>query len=295
MKQRLLFIFNLRSGKGKIKENLAEIVDIMVKAGWEVTVYTTQCQGDAVEKARLEAGEYDRIVCSGGDGTLDEVVTGMMKAKSRVPIGYIPAGSTNDFGNSLGIDKDMRKAAQIAASGRMFPCDIGRFNDDFFVYVAAFGLFTDVSYQTSQDMKNVLGHAAYILEGAKQLWDIPSMRMQVEYDGNVLYDEFIYGMITNSNSVGGFDGLISGDVILNDGVFEVTLIKTPKNPMELSEVLACLTNIRKESDMLYTFQTSSIKFTSSESVSWTLDGEYGGNHQTVLIEDCPRALEILVE
>lgn len=295
MKQRLLFIFNLRSGKGKIKENLAEIVDIMVKAGWEVTVYTTQCQGDAVEKARLEAGEYDRIVCSGGDGTLDEVVTGMMKAKSRVPIGYIPAGSTNDFGNSLGIDKDMRKAAQIAVSGRMFPCDIGRFNDDFFVYVAAFGLFTDVSYQTSQDMKNVLGHAAYILEGAKQLWDIPSVRMQVEYDGNVLYDEFIYGMITNSNSVGGFDGLISGDVILNDGVFEVTLIKTPKNPMELSEVLACLTNIRKESDMLYTFQTSSIKFTSSESVSWTLDGEYGGDHQTVLIEDCPRALEILVE
>ena len=295
MKQRLLFIFNLRSGTGKIKENLAEIVDIMVKAGWEVTVYTTQCQGDAVEKARLEAGEYDRIVCSGGDGTLDEVVTGMMKAKSRVPIGYIPAGSTNDFGNSLGIDKDMRKAAQIAASGRMFPCDIGRFNDDFFVYVAAFGLFTDVSYQTSQDMKNVLGHAAYILEGAKQLWDIPSVRMQVEYDGNVLYDEFIYGMITNSNSVGGFDGLISGDVILNDGVFEVTLIKTPKNPMELSEVLACLTNIRTESDMLYTFQTSSIKFTSSESVSWTLDGEYGGDHQTVLIEDCPRALEILVE
>lgn len=295
MKQRLLFIFNLRSGKGKIRENLAEIVDIMVKAGWEVTVYTTQCQGDAVEKARLEADEYDRIVCSGGDGTLDEVVTGMMQAKSRVPIGYIPAGSTNDFGNSLGIDKDMRRAAQIAATGRLFPCDIGHFNDDFFVYVAAFGIFTEVSYQTSQEMKNVLGHAAYILEGAKQLWDIPSVRMQVEYDGNVLYDEFIYGMVTNSNSVGGFDGLISGDVILNDGVFEVTLIKTPKNPMELSEVLACLTNIRKESNMLYTFQTSSIKFTSSESVSWTLDGEYGGDHQTVLIEDCPRALEILVE
>ncbi len=295
MKQRLLFIFNLRSGKGKIRENLAEIVDIMVKAGWEVTVYTTQCQGDAVEKARREADEYDRIVCSGGDGTLDEVVTGMMQARSRVPVGYIPAGSTNDFGNSLGIEKDMRKAAQIAATGRLFPCDIGRFNDDFFVYVAAFGIFTEVSYQTSQEMKNVLGHAAYILEGARQLWDIPSVRMQVEYDGNVLYDEFIYGMVTNSNSVGGFDGLISGDVILNDGVFEVTLIKTPRNPMELSEVLACLTNIRQESDMLYTFQTSSIKFTSSESVSWTLDGEYGGDHQTVSIEDCPRALEILVE
>ena len=294
MKQRLLFIFNLRSGKGKIKENLAEIVDIMVKAGWEVTVYTTQCQGDAVEKARLEAGEYDRIVCSGGDGTLDEVVTGMMKAKSRVPIGYIPAGSTNDFGNSLGIDKDMRKAAQIAASGRMFPCDIGRFNDDFFVYVAAFGLFTDVSYQTSQDMKNVLGHAAYILEGAKQLWDIPSVRMQVEYDGNVLYDEFIYGMITNSNSVGGFDGLISGDVILNDGVFEVTLIKTPKNPLELNDLLGAIMLRQINPERMYSFKSGCVQFESMEAIPWTLDGEYGGTHEEVVVRNKRQALQIMV-
>ena len=295
MKKRLLFIFNPRSGKGKIKENLADVVDIMVKAGYEVTVYTTQSQGDAIRKTREDAADYDRVVCSGGDGTLDEVVTGMMEAQRKVPIGYIPAGSTNDFGNSLGIDKDMSHAAQIASTGNLFPLDIGRFNQDSFVYVAAFGLFTEVSYQTSQEMKNVLGHAAYILEGAKQLWDIPSIRMQVEYDGNVLYDEFIYGMVTNSNSVGGFDGLISGDVLLNDGVFEVTLIKMPKNPMELSEVLACLTNIRQESDMLYTFQTSQIKFTSNEEVSWTLDGEYGGDHREVVIKNCPKALEILVE
>lgn len=295
MKKRLLFILNLRSGKGQIKANLADIVDIMVKTGYEVTVYTTQCQGDAVNKTREEAADYDRIVCSGGDGTLDEVVTGMMQSEKKIPIGYIPAGSTNDFGNSLGIDKDMLKAAQIATTGRKFPCDIGRFNEDSFVYVAAFGLFTEVSYQTSQEMKNVLGHAAYILEGAKQLWDIPSIRMQVEYDGNVLYDEFIYGMVTNSNSVGGFGGLISQDVLLNDGVFEVTLIRMPKNPVELSEVLAALTNIRQESDMLYTFQTSEIKFTSNEDVSWTLDGEYGGDHSQVKITNCVRALEILVE
>lgn len=295
MKQKLLFIFNPRSGKGQIKQYLADVVDIMVKAGYEVTVYTTQCQGDAIQKAKEAAGHYDRIVCSGGDGTLDEVVTGMMEAEAKTPIGYIPAGSTNDFGNSLGIDKNMIHAAQIASAGRPFACDIGRFNQDSFVYVAAFGIFTEVSYQTSQDMKNVLGHAAYILEGAKQLWDIPSFRMQVEYDGNVLYDEFIYGMVTNSNSVGGFDGLISGDVILNDGVFEVTLIKMPKNPMELSEVLACLTNIRKDSDMLYTFQTSQIKFTCSEEVPWTLDGEDGGTHSQALITNCPRTLEIIVE
>ena len=195
-------MFNPRSGKGKIKENLADIIDVMVKAGYEVTVYTTQSAGDAVQKARTEAGNYDRIICSGGDGTLDEVVTGVMASGISVPIGYIPAGSTNDFGNSLGIGSDMVQAAHIAAEGKPFPCDVGKFNEDYFVYVAAFGIFTEVSYQTSQDLKNMLGHAAYILEGAKQIWDIPSYRMQVEYDGNVLYDEFIYGMVTNSMSVG---------------------------------------------------------------------------------------------
>ena len=165
MKKRLLFIFNPRSGQGKIREYLTDILDEMIKAGFEVTVYLTQGQKDAQRVACEEAEHYDRIVCSGGDGTLDEVVTGVMTSGCRIPIGYIPAGSTNDFGNSLGIDKNMVHAAQIAVGGQLFPCDIGRFNQDYFVYVAAFGLFTEVSYQTSQDLKNMLGHAAYILEG----------------------------------------------------------------------------------------------------------------------------------
>lgn len=295
MKKKILFLFNPYSGKGKIKENLADIVDIMVKAGYEVTVYTTQCQGDAVHKAREEAGNYDRIVCSGGDGTLDEVVTGVMSADQRVPVGYIPAGSTNDFGSSLGIDKDMLHAAEIAAGGEPFCCDIGQFNDDYFVYVAAFGLFTEVSYQTSQDMKNMLGHAAYILEGAKQIWDIPSYRMQVEYDGNVLYDEFIYGMVTNSMSVGGFKGIIPGNVELNDGVFEVTLIKMPRNPIELNDIIGFLTGITKESNMVYSFQTADVKFTASEEIAWTLDGEFGGDHSVVQVTNRHQALEIIVE
>lgn len=295
MKKKILFLFNPYSGKGKIKENLADIVDIMVKAGYEVTVYTTQCQGDAVHKAREEAGNYDRIVCSGGDGTLDEVVTGVMSADQRVPVGYIPAGSTNDFGSSLGIDKDMLHAAEIAAGGEPFCCDIGQFNDDYFVYVAAFGLFTEVSYQTSQDMKNMLGHAAYILEGAKQIWDIPSYRMQVEYDGNVLYDEFIYGMVTNSMSVGGFKGIIPGNVELNDGVFEVTLIKMPRNPIELNDIIGFLTGITKESNMVYSFQTSCVKFTASEEIAWTLDGEFGGDHSVAQVTNRHQALEIIVE
>lgn len=295
MSKKLLFIFNSHSGKGKIKNNLVEIIDIFVKAGYETTVYTTQSQGDAVNKAYEEAANYDRIVCSGGDGTLDEVVTGVMKSGIKVPVGYIPAGSTNDFGNSLGIDKDMIHAADIAANGYRFPCDIGKFNDDYFVYVAAFGIFTEVSYATDQGLKNMLGHTAYILEGAKQLWDIPSYRMQVEYDGNVLYDEFIYGMITNSMSVGGFKGIIPGNISLNDGKFEVTLIRMPKNPIELNDILAFLTGMSKDSTMVYSFQTDHIKLTSNEVVPWTLDGEFGGEHQVVRLNDCQQALDIIVE
>lgn len=218
-----------------------------------------------------------------------------MASGISVPIGYIPAGSTNDFGNSLGIGSDMVQAAHIAAEGKPFPCDVGKFNEDYFVYVAAFGIFTEVSYQTSQDLKNMLGHAAYILEGAKQIWDIPSYRMQVEYDGNVLYDEFIYGMVTNSMSVGGFKGIIPGNIALDDGVFEVTLIKTPKNPIELNDIVCFLTGISKDSNQVYSFQTNFLKLTSSEDVSWTLDGEYGGDHHLVAISNCKQGMEITVE
>ena len=204
MKKKLLFVFNPCSGKAQIKNQLLDIVDTMVKADYEVTIYPTQCAGDAKEKVEAYAGNYDLVVCSGGDGTLDEVVTGMMQCKAKVPLGYIPAGSTNDFASSLGIPKDMEKAAEAAVTGKPFPCDVGLFNGDYFVYVAAFGLFTEVSYKTSQEWKNVLGHAAYILEGAKCLHDIPSFMMQVEYNNMRIQDEFIYGMITNSTSVGGF-------------------------------------------------------------------------------------------
>ncbi|SDB43174.1 lipid kinase, YegS/Rv2252/BmrU family [Pseudobutyrivibrio sp. YE44] len=297
MSKRLLFIVNPRSGKGQIKEHLADILDIMIKADYQVSVHITQAGGDATDQTIEQAENYDRIVCSGGDGTLDEVVTGMMRLDpdKRIPIGYIPAGSTNDFGNSLGIDKNMLNAARISVSDNLFPCDIGRFNSDSFVYVAAFGLFTEVSYATSQDLKNVLGHAAYIIEGAKQLRDIPSFRMQVEYDGNVVYEEFIFGMITNSKSVGGFQGIIRGDIGLNDGVFEVTLIKMPRNPIELNEILGFMTGIIPDSDMVYAFQTKEIKFMSSEVVPWTLDGEFGGNHDVVVIKDEHNALEIAIE
>lgn len=292
MSQKLLFIFNPHSGKGQIKNNLVDIVDIMVKAGYDVTIYTTQARADATRKVMEEAANFDRIVCSGGDGTLDEVVTGLIKSDTNTPIGYIPAGSTNDFANSLGIPKEMVKAAEVAVGKNPFPCDIGDFNSDTFVYVAAFGLFTEVSYKTSQQLKNIFGHVAYIMEGAKHLHDILSYNMQVEYEEHVFQDEFIYGMVTNSVSVGGFKGMTGTDVKLDDGVFEVTLIKEPHNPIELNEILACLTNMIDDSDLIYSFKTNEVKITAREQIAWTLDGEFGGEHEEVVIRNLNKRVTI---
>ena len=290
---KLLFVFNPRSGKGLIREHLVDIVDVMVKAGYEVTIYTTQAQGDAIKKIKEEAKNYDRVVCSGGDGTLDEVVTGMQQSEVNVPIGYIPAGSTNDFANSLGIPKDMVEAARVAVGDKPFPCDVGYFNGDSFVYVAAFGIFTEVSYKTPQQLKNVLGHAAYILEGAKQLHDIPSFTMQVEHDGEVFQDKFIFGMVTNSISVGGFKGMTGDDVKLDDGVFEVTLIKSPRNPIELNRILASLTNLIDDTDLIYTFKTNDLHIISKDKVAWTLDGEFGGEHDDLTIKNLNKQITIM--
>lgn len=292
MSQKLLFIINPHSGKGQIKNNLVDIVDIMVKAGYDVTIYTTQARADATRKVMEEAANFDRIVCSGGDGTLDEVVTGLIKSDTNTPIGYIPAGSTNDFANSLGIPKEMVKAAEVAVGKNPFPCDIGDFNSDTFVYVAAFGLFTEVSYKTSQQLKNIFGHVAYIMEGAKHLHDILSYNMQVEYEGHVFQDEFIYGMVTNSVSVGGFKGMTGTDVNLDDGVFEVTLIKKPHNPIELNEILACLTNMIDDSDLIYSFKTNEVRITAREQIAWTLDGEFGGEHKEVIIRNLNKRVTI---
>lgn len=292
MSEKLLFIVNPHAGKGLIRTHLLDIVDIMVKAGFEVTVYITQKREDATRKVLEEGTDFARIICSGGDGTLDEVMTGIMELRQDIPIGYIPAGSTNDFANSLGIAKDMLKSARAAVGDHLFPCDIGSFNKDTFVYVAAFGMFTEVSYKTSQQLKNIFGHLAYIMEGVKQLHDFSSYNMQVEHNGEVFQDEFIYGMVTNSVSVGGFKGMTGSNVKLDDGVFEVTLIRKPRNPIELNEILACLTNMIDDTDLIYSFKTEEVRITAKNPVAWTLDGEFGGEHQEVIIRNLKQKVKI---
>ena len=186
------------------------------------------------------------------------------------------------------------EAADNAVNGSVFSCDVGRFNDDIFVYIAAFGLFTDVSYQTKQEMKNILGHVAYLLEGTKRIFNVPSYRIKVTHDDEVIDDEFVFGMVTNSRSVGGFRNMIGKNVVFDDGLFEVTLVKTPKNPIALQEIIAALLIEQIDTKHMYTFKTGRIMFESLEEIPWTLDGEFGGSHDEVTIENLQKELKLMV-
>ena len=290
--KKMLFVFNPRAGKGKIKSCLLDVVDIFNKNDYEVLIHATQYPRDAYEKAKEYADKVDLIVCSGGDGTLDEVVTGIMEVESKVPIGYIPSGSTNDFANSLFMPKNMTDVAAMIMEEKLYQCDIGKFNEQTFAYIAAFGIFTDVAYGTEQGLKNILGHVAYFLEGVKRLFDIRTFRMKVQTENFCVENEFIFGMITNSRSVGGFKNLTGKNVDMDDGLFEVTLITKPKNPLELQEILTALVLKEDNSDLIYSFKTSQITLESEEEVPWTLDGEFGGVATYVEIENKHKALNL---
>lgn len=293
--KKMLLIYNPLSGRGQIRNALFDIIDILVKRGYEITVHPTQERGDATVAVRQHMEKYDCITCCGGDGTLDEVVAGMMEfpREERVPVGYIPAGSTNDFANSLGISKDMIKAAKGIVSGKVFSCDMGIINQQSFVYIAAFGIFTDVSYETKQEVKNVLGHTAYVLEGMKRLGSIRSVRCKVTTNGEEIEDDFIFGMITNSTSVGGFKGLTGKHVALSDGEFEVTLVKRPRTPAQLNNILAAILISDIDADNLYQFKASSLTVEGQEEIAWTVDGEFGGRFERAYIENAHRAIDII--
>lgn len=295
MSRKMLFIYNPKAGKAQIRYKLADILDVFAEAEYELTVVPTRKRDDARAAVVARSEDYELVACSGGDGTLDEVVTGMMQSGFRTPIGYIPAGSTNDFGGSLALPKNMVRAARTIVEGKNFPCDVGSFNNDTFVYIAAFGLFTDVSYETAQDVKNVLGHMAYLLEGMKRLPTIHSFPMKVTYGEEVIEEDFIFGMVTNSVSVGGFKNITGKNVKLDDGVFEVTLIKRPRNPIELNNIMLSLVNRDIDTDAMYCFRTDKVVLESENPVAWTLDGENGGSHTRVEIRNICKAIDIRVK
>lgn len=290
--KKLLFIVNAGAGKGQIKNHLLEILDIFNKAGYEPTVHITQCVLDAKEKVKNRAEGYDVLACSGGDGTLNEVVSGMMELGIQIPLCYIPAGSTNDFAASLRIPRMMKKAAQLITEGQLFQCDVGVFNERYFNYVAAFGAFTEVSYATPQQMKNVLGHQAYILEAVRRLTSIKPVRMIIEHDTGRIEGEFLYGMISNSTSVGGFKKFVGKSVQMDDGVFEVTLLRKLTSTAELQDIVMSIISSDMSSEALFTFKTSKLTIYSPREVPWVLDGEYGGAPKEIQISVKERALTI---
>lgn len=292
----LYFITNLRSGKGAMRAKLANVIDLFTAAGFQVTVRTTQGQKDATAAAEYACltGQYDLIVCSGGDGTLNEVVQGLMHSQNPLPLGYLPCGSTNDFGRSLKISDDMDEAVQQIINGHPFKCDIGVFNQRNFLYVAAFGAFTETVYETPQNVKNVIGHMAYLLHGLTLLPSIRPLHMKIEYDGKVIEDDFLFGMVSNTASVGGM--LKLNNFRLDDGTFEVMLIRRPPNVLHLNRIITQLMDINMEIDEEYVsyFRASKLRFISNEEIPWTLDGEYGGASCDTEIGICNRAITFWV-
>ena len=293
--KRLLFIYNPQAGKGLIKPHLANVVDAFTKAGYLVTVWPTQGKADAARVAARQGWWYDRVVCCGGDGTLSETVSGLLTLDAPPVLGYIPTGTTNDFAKNLGLPRGVEKAAVTAMEGTPRPCDMGRFNDRTFVYVAAFGVFTDVSYDTPQQFKSAFGHLAYVLEGATKLGDLGrGYHLTVEHDGGTLEGDFIYGMVTNTNSVGGFKVFPSDQVSLDDGVFEVVLVRQPKNVADLQDALVSLVRqSHEESRQVEAFHTSRLKVAAAEPLPWTLDGEYGGDPEVAKIENLHKAITLV--
>ena len=294
LEKKLFFIYNPHAGKEHIKGKLYGILQVLADAGYELTVYPTKGYLDATERILNLKDDYDLVVCSGGDGTLDEVVTGMMQREKKLPIGYIPAGTCNDFARSLKIPVNMAKAAEIAVHGEDFSFDVGSFNEDNFIYIAAFGIFTDVSYSTKQEVKNALGQMAYILEGMKSLYNIKSYYLKVTSEEMSFEGDFLFGMVTNSKSVGGFKSIIGQNVVFDDGVYEVTFIRRPKNPLELQEILASFLIKEIDSRYMYSFRSSHIVVESQEAIPWTLDGEFGGDQKRVTISNNPRAIDIRI-
>lgn len=293
--KKMLFVFNPKAGREEMRLNLYEVVDAFVGHGFEVTIHPTQGRHDAYEQVLGRAGGYPYLFCSGGDGTLNEVVDALMLLEKRPLLGYIPSGTTNDFASSLGLPRDVLHAAHALCEGKAVSIDIGSFQDEFFSYVAAFGLFTDVSYGTPQDMKNLLGHAAYMLEGVRRLASIESYRCTVRLDEEEFTDDFVFGMVSNSSSIGGFKMLTESATLLDDGLFEVLLLKTPQGFIDLQDVIASLINRELYTDLIIVRKAARISMQAHQKpIRWTLDGEDGGEHTQVHIQNHHRALRILV-
>ena len=292
--KKLLLIINPVAGRNQAQADLFKMVRVFAEHDCEVTVYPTRGPQDCTRKVLADAGRFDLVVCCGGDGTLNEMVSGMMQREEHVPRGYIPLGSTNDFAASLHLPSHVEEAALRCVEGTAFHMDVGSLNDRYFNYIAAFGAFTEASYATPQQIKNALGHLAYILEGVKSLGRLQPIHVRITADGETFEEDYLFGAVTNTVSLGGVLRLDPSRVLLDDGMYELLLVKTPQNPAEAQAMLSALMLQNYDGPLVRMLRASDILFESNHEISWTIDGEFGGSFSTTHILNNKNAVTLMV-
>ena len=295
MTKSLMLIVNPMAGRGAYKTNFGEAMALLGKAGYHVTLFFTGSRGDATRIAARYAKNYNIVSCIGGDGTLSEVLAGLMQLDNPPPVGYFPMGTANDVATTLGLPKnDTLAATRRLLAGTPHPFDVGGFGDkDYFSYIAAFGAFTEVSYATPQDQKKVLGHLAYVLQGMQTLGRIESIHTRVDYDGGSFEGDLLYGSLSNSTSVAGIVRLPEEMVSLGDGVSELVLVKDPGSVAAFAELVNSVLSERFDSDKLLILHTTKARFRFDKPVAWTRDGEAGGEVTDITLCNHPRPVQLI--
>jgi YegS/Rv2252/BmrU family lipid kinase len=293
--KKVLLIVNPVAGKMKAKTTLVDVLTELQKGGMCVTVQLTEHRGHAREMAfSAKENGYEMIICFGGDGTVNETISGIMDSGSDLPLGYIPAGSTNDFATSMKLSAVPKNAARAIAEGTEQRIDIGCFGgQNYFSYVAAFGVFTATSYNVPQDLKNLFGHLAYVLGSVKEIGNIRSYHAKIETDNAVIEDDYLFCAVANSTSVAGIVKLKEELVDMSDGLFEVGLIKNPKTIGELNKIINSLTTSNFSNGGVEFYKASKVTVTANEDLDWTLDGEHSNVGKTVVIENIKRAIRFV--
>lgn len=291
--KKMLFVMNPYAGQRRANRYLADILSIFNRAGYRVESYMTGARGEATDIVRQYAPEMDLVACCGGDGTFNETVNGLLHSEVNIPVGYIPAGSTNDFAASLGLPTNILQAAETVVTGEPSDLDVGKFGDRYFSYVASFGAFTRTSYATPQNVKNALGHAAYILGGISELSQLRTEHVKLQLDDKMVEDDFLFGAVSNSTSVGGVLSLDPKQVDLRDGKFEVLLLRSPRELGELSECIRAVQTAEYNCKMLTFTPASRITIWANAGMPWTLDGEMEPGHEEVTIENIHCGLKVM--
>lgn len=291
--KKLLLVMNPYAGMRKGKRYLADVVELFNRADYLVLTHMTAGQGDCVRVVERMARDVDLVVCAGGDGTFNEAVTGLMRNGCEVPIGYLPCGSTNDFAASLNISTNVVQAAKDILDGVPTAVDVGRFGERYFTYVASFGAFTKASYATPQNVKNALGHMAYLLEGIQELSQIRRTHVRLELEDRVIEDDFLFGAVSNSTSVGGILTLSPKLVDLQDGKFELLLVRAPRDAIEVAECIRALRTQKYNCAMITFLSTDRLTVKADPQMVWTLDGERADGAEQIQVKNIHRAIRLM--